>query len=140
MHEAYAQTHFRVDNLPERWPERFIIITAWATTGQQWSPSANAAADRRLEAVLAGIGAWHWRITGYSPQTGHAEPGWAVELDLEAGLMLGREFVQHALYEVVDDLLRVWLCEGAQPAGQLLGRFASRVRIDGAADGERSAT
>lgn len=129
MHPEYASTAFRVPARPEAWPRSFVIVTAWATTGEQWPPEANAAATARLESVLGGIGAWHWPITGYSPRTGHAEPGWAVELDLEAGLMLGREFVQHAIFEVVDDVLRVWACDTDPPAGQVLGRFATRVHV-----------
>ncbi|MFM1885170.1 MAG: hypothetical protein RL026_327 [Pseudomonadota bacterium] len=129
MHPEYAWTAFRVDALPAAWPRSFIIITGWATTGEQWTAAANAAANARLEAVLGAIGAWSWPITGYSPRTGHAEPGWAVELDLEAGLSLGREFVQQAIFEVVDDLLRVWACDTDPPDGQLLGRFSSRVGI-----------
>ena len=45
MHPAYFDTRFRVESLPETWPEQFVILAAWATTGQQWTRAQNEAAD-----------------------------------------------------------------------------------------------
>ncbi|WP_164104382.1 hypothetical protein [Candidatus Laterigemmans baculatus] len=64
MHPAYFETRFRIDTMPDEWPAQFVILSAWATTGQSWTQEANEAADRRLARLLADSGLWHLRITG----------------------------------------------------------------------------
>jgi hypothetical protein len=75
MHEAYGETHFRISEHVDQWPQEFAIITAYATTGEVWSDAENEAADRALYAELCRQSQMIRRITGYSPSTGHAEPG-----------------------------------------------------------------
>ena len=77
---VYFGTHFRVPASVPDWPPEFVIVTAYATTGERWTAAENEAADRRLTEELRLLGVWTARITGYSPQTGHAEPGWAAVL------------------------------------------------------------
>jgi hypothetical protein len=60
----YATTRFRVTSLPARWPAEFVIITAYAPTGQKWSDADNTAADQKLAAELASLDLWCLRITG----------------------------------------------------------------------------
>jgi hypothetical protein len=107
------------------WPERFVIVTAWATTGECWTDAENHAADARLVARLRELGTAPIRVTGYAPQTGHAEPGWAIALDPDAALCLGRSFRQHAIYAVDGDALQVVRCEDARTAP--VGSFRDRV-------------
>lgn len=111
-HPAYFQVRFRSPSLPAAWPADFAIITAWATTGERWSPAENEAADERLQATLRTLGCWRWRVTGYSPLDGHAEEGWAVALPLELAREIGREFRQDAIYWVAEDQLWVIKCGG----------------------------
>jgi hypothetical protein len=66
------------------------------TTGEEWTLRENEAADRRLEEELRASGHWIKRLTGYSPVSGHAEPGWAVTLALDAACDLGLRFKQDA--------------------------------------------
>jgi len=54
---------------------------------------------------------WRVELTGYSPENGHSEPGWAVELNFDEACTLGLCFRQHALYWVVEDQLFVSLCD-----------------------------
>jgi hypothetical protein len=108
----YAATRFRVTSLPARWPVQFIIISAYATTGQQWPDTDNTEADHDLAAELASLDLWRLRITGYSPDTGHAEPGWAVELPIEQGRKIGRRFEQNAIFVVRADALGYVSCSG----------------------------
>jgi hypothetical protein len=125
---AYFETRFRVDAAAGRtkWPECFAILTAWATTGEIWSLDRNQQADERLRAELVRCGAWHVRCTGYSPATGHAEPGWAVDMDCGAACELGRRFLQHAFYYVRSDELRVVSCRDGQ-ASHPIDRFTARI-------------
>lgn len=124
----YASTHFRVKSLPPRWPPEFVIIAAYATTGQAWSDTDNAEADQNLTAELASLDLWSLRITGYSPDTGHAEPGWAVELPSEEGRRIGRRFNQDAIFVVRADALGYVSCKGHGKV-TWLGAFRERLSI-----------
>lgn len=64
-----------------------------------------------LEADLRATGKWLRRLTGFSPATGHAESGWAVELGWELACDIGRRFHQDAIYCVTGDTLWVTLCD-----------------------------
>ncbi len=123
--DEYFETRFRTPVAPPGWPARFAILTAWATTGEQWSPAQNQQADARLAAHLAERGLWHHRLTGYSPRTGHAEAGWAVELAPDAARAVGVAFRQDALYTVEDDALWVLRCEDGR--AESVGRFSERL-------------
>lgn len=125
MHPAYFETRFRIEH-PLDWPEEFVIISAYATTGERWSDERNAEADRKLEAAVVATGRWYGRVTGYSPTTGHAEPGWAVAIPLDAGVKLGWSFEQDAIYHVQNGELSVVRCEPASEA-VAIGCFVERV-------------
>lgn len=128
MYPAYFETHFKRQLPWEDWPSEFAIITAYATTGEVWTDSENQAADRRLGAVLQQQENWLRRLTGYSPMTGHAEPGWAVNLSFEAACNLGQQFRQDAIYYVVGDTLYVSFCD--QRRGRVpVSPFRLRVHI-----------
>jgi hypothetical protein len=128
MNPVYFETRFRLDVQPPGWPDAFVIITAYATTGQSWAAPVNAAADRRLAEQLDRRSLWRWRVTGYSPATGHAEPGWAVEMAWEDGCELGREFHQDAIYAVESDKLFVTHCESGRRLIPI-GPFRERLDI-----------
>ena len=126
LRTAYHVTRFRDVSVDVRWPEAFVIITACATTGSTWTPEREAAADAALRADLVNRGVWHTRITGYHPETGHAEPGWAAELSVADGCALGRAYRQDAIYTVEGDELRVVLCEEPLRA-ERVGVFRERL-------------
>lgn len=126
MHPAYFDTRFRVEHLPEQWPARFVILSAWATTGQQWTQDKNEVADQKLAQWLADGGGWYHRITGYSPLTGHAEPSWAIVLPLDEACDLGQAFQQDALYYIDDDMLYVTHCDQRRSL-RYVGSFRQRL-------------
>ncbi len=126
MSPAYFLTHFISRDGMEDWPERFVIITAYATTGETWPDSMNEAQNQKLEAVLRGSGKWMRAITAYSPETSHLEPGWAVELDWEEGCDLGERFQQDAIYGVDGDALSVTYCDERR-ALVPVGAFRNRL-------------
>ncbi len=111
MITEYFETRFRTEEQYIVWPEQFVIITAYATTGEVWSDERNRKADDELRSCLSGLASEIRRITGYSPKTGHMEPGWAVELELEKAKEIGRLFMQDAIYIVESGSLWVIGCE-----------------------------
>lgn len=129
MHPAYFEILFDAHGFSGEWPSRFAIVTAWATTGTLWSQAANDKADRDLELELQRRGCWRQRITGYSPTTEHAEPGWAVELPFDEACDLGQIFLQDAIYLIDGDHLFVTHCDGRRrriPVGDFRCRLRSR--------------
>jgi hypothetical protein len=106
------------------WPASFAIITAHATTGTSWSAEENERADLRLQDALADR--WCERITGYSPRTGHAEPGWAVVLPFHEACDLGARFQQDAIYLVASDDLFVSYCDERRALVRV-GSFMDRL-------------
>ena len=125
--QAYFETRFRTTSGTATWPARFVIVTAWATTGECWAAADNETADARLAARLHARGRLPVRITGYSPTTGHAEPGWAAELARDEALAIGREFRQHAIYVIDGDALAVQRCADGMTAA--VGGFRARLDL-----------
>ena len=111
MHPAYFDTRFLIETPPDVWPTRFVILSAWATTGQSWTQVANQAANHQLAELLADRGLWRMQLIGYSPITGHAEPSWAFPMSLDEACDLGQQFQQDALYYVEADQLSVTHCD-----------------------------
>jgi len=129
LHPAYFRVRFRGPGSDPIHPDEFAIITAYATTGENWSEERNEAADLELENELRETGSWMRRVTGYDPSTGHAEPGWAVEMGFEAACDLGLRFQQDAIFWVSGN--RVWVAKSApdlQSAG--LGLFSDRFAME----------
>jgi Protein of unknown function (DUF3293) len=108
---AYFETRFRTDEPINDWPERFTIVTGHATTGEQWTEEVSKAADEKLNAEIKASGRWHQRLTGYSLVTGHAEPGWAVEMSFPDACDLGHRYLQDAIYYIDGDILLTSHCD-----------------------------
>ncbi len=128
MPEAYGDTHFRLAELTDEWPREFAIITGYATTGDKWSDAENETADRALHAVLCQQSQFVRRITGYSPSTGHAEPGWAVALPFDTACDIGLRYRQDAIYFVIRDVLSVSYCDARRSLTEI-GPFSPRVHV-----------
>jgi hypothetical protein len=111
MPPFYYQTRFKPDALPTPLPGTFAIITAYATTGETWTDSENEAANTALRAELEMSDRLLGSLTGYSPVTGHAEPGFAASLPFEAACDLGLKFKQDAIYYVDTGILHVSYCD-----------------------------
>ncbi len=127
LHPAYFDVRFR-GNAPfdGGWPDEFAIITAYATTGEVWKEAENEAADAELERVLRGRGIWLRRLTGYSPVSGHAERGWAVDLGFTDACDIARAFKQDAIYFVRGDTLYASFADERR-AEVLVGAFRERL-------------
>jgi hypothetical protein len=129
IHSAYFRTYFREEAPISDWPVEFAIITAYATTGETWTVEENEMADRALEGELRKTGRWMRRLTGYSPTTGHAEAGWAVEMPWDEACDVGLRFKQDAIYTVNGDELSVTLCDHRRDL-VLVGAFRERVSCE----------
>jgi hypothetical protein len=125
LNPVYFATRFRVAHLPPTWPTRFVIVTAYATTGELWTDAENERANAALRERLAAMSVWYWPVTGYDADTGHAEPGWAIDMHQSDGVRLGIDFRQDAVYAVTVDELRVISCRTGE-TGQL-GSFRDRL-------------
>ena len=129
MHPSYFHVQFSVPTPVRDWPDHFAILSGYATTGEVWTAERNAAADRALGETIFVMGACRERITGFFADTGHAEPGWAAELEFDAACDLGLKFLQDAIYYVQGDELSVSYCDERR-ALVPVGRFRERVRVD----------
>jgi hypothetical protein len=105
MNPIYLETRFKRDlendpgfDMFEILPDEFAIITACATTGEEWSDEFNTQEDERLQAYLQSRFGCVKRITGYSPTAGHSEPGWLVNCSFDEGCDIGLLFKQDAIY------------------------------------------
>ena len=111
MHPAYFEVRFRHAGDDIVWPLSFSIITAYAMTGEHWSEEKNRSADMRLQRELREMQMWMCRVSGYSPSSGHTEPGWAVEMPFEMACDTGRCYNQDAIYFIEGDQLFVSFCD-----------------------------
>ena len=125
---VYFAIRFDVADAPATWPQAFTILSAWETTGQRWTAEQNRAADAKLGRVLQQSCAWFTRCTGVTPETGHAEPGYAVELAFDDACDLGLRFVQDAIYYVDGDVLSVSFCDDRRYK-VTVGSFRERVIV-----------
>jgi hypothetical protein len=129
LHPAYFQTRFRQEaDQRTDWPEQFAIISAHATTGEQWSAEQNKTAHEALGHELERLDVWIASVTGYSPETGHAEPSYAAVLPLDEARALGRQFQQDAIFHVRGDelsLTRCHECSQVVPVGSFRERLDS---------------
>jgi hypothetical protein len=122
----YKATRFKASD-DIAFPQRFAIITAYATTGEHWKEEENRLADRKLKKRFERADQWHARVTGYSPTSGHEEPGWAVALGFDAACDLGRQFKQDAIYWVEADRLYISYCDTRQAKVAVRALFSERL-------------
>ena len=111
MTPIYFDTRFKLGLPLAELPDSFAIITAHATTGALWTPEDNNAANETLRAELEIGGRLLGTITGYSPVTQHAEPGYAAALEFEEACKIGARFKQDAIYFVSSGTLFVSHCD-----------------------------
>jgi hypothetical protein len=128
MNPAYFETRFRMSEHISSWPDEFVIISAYATTGQTWAASDNEVSDRRLASELKNLKRWLTPMVGYSPTSGHAEPSWAVALSLDEGRAVGTKYRQDAIYHVEGDQLSVSPCDGTTEVVRM-GSFRERLDV-----------
>ena len=111
MNPDYFKTRFRTDEKGVQFPDEFVIITAHPTTGEKWKYSRILDAENQLLEELKSRKCWMHSLEGYSPVSGHAEPGWAIVMPLDEARDLGLSYKQDAIFHVRKDLLSVTYCD-----------------------------
>jgi hypothetical protein len=111
MTPVYFDTRFKLGLPLADLPDSFAIITAHATRGEVWTAEDNNTASETLRAELASSGQLIGTITGYSPLTQHAEPGYAAALEFEEACKIGARFKQDAIFYVSSGTLFVSHCD-----------------------------
>lgn len=130
MPPIYFDTRFKLGLPLAQLPDSFAIITAHATTGEVWTPEDNNAANETLRADLEKGGQLLGTITGYSPETNHAEPGFAAAIPFKEACKIGARFKQDAIYYVSSGTLFVSHCDhrrNLKPITQFSKRVDSNV-------------
>jgi hypothetical protein len=122
---SYYETHFRLEGAPDPLPRHFAIITACNPMDQPWSARMNASADHRLRRLLKRRLIRHFRAIGHAPDHSHAEPGWAVQTDLDLSIAIARRFRQRALWWIENDSLHLVAATGG--SSEALGSFRHRI-------------
>lgn len=126
MTPIYFDTRFKLGLPLTELPESFAIITAHATTGELLTAEDKTAANETLRAELERGGQLIGTITGYSPITQHAEPGYAAELEFEEACKIGVQFKQDAIYFVSSGTLFVSHCDHRRSLKPIT-QFSKRV-------------
>ena len=100
-----------VDQLPLGSP--LFLLTAWDPFGEKRSAEANAKANSLMEAELRSVCKLVARAVGRDARTGYGEDGFAVAGGGLAEVVdVARRFRQEAIYQVVDDTIRILPCSG----------------------------
>jgi hypothetical protein len=129
MTPAYFDTRFKIGLPFTELPESFAIITAYATTGDVWTAEDNHAASEALRDELDKSGQLIGTITGYSPITQHAEPGYAAVLEFDEACDIGVQFKQDAIYYVSSGTLFVSYCDHRRSLKPIT-QFSKRVDLE----------
>ena len=129
MTPVYFDTRFKLGLPLADLPDSFAIITAHATTGEVWTAEDNNTASETLRAELASSGQLIGTITGYSPVTQHAEPGYAAALEFEEACKIGARFKQDAIYYVSSGTLFVSHCDHRRNLKPIT-QFAKRADLE----------
>ena len=131
FHKAYFETLFRVGSevardelleMVEKSEGNIALLTAYATTGETWTQEEN---DEATEDLLSDLGDYLpcYGITGYSPITEHGELGFAMEMDLDKAIELGKKYLQDAIYCVRRGELFLHTCRENGPESVRVGPF-----------------
>ena len=123
----YLETVFYGPTPLSGWPSDFHIVTAF-NPKRTLSEPENHAADTHLRTQLEQEQIAHFRITGCSADLAHEEASWGVVgVSLERAIDIGRQYVQHAIFEVRDGEAFVVSCDTLERRS--LGRFQERVKL-----------
>ncbi|GGQ24586.1 DUF3293 domain-containing protein [Shewanella litoralis] len=124
----YQRTHFLfTQRLSHDFP--FAIITAHNPSGLLLSPSQNRLLDRQLQFKIQQYNSPYRALVGAAPDLSHMEKSWAVFIDKEQALELGREFNQHAIYYVSQGILSLVACVDSLMPDVDMGAFNQRLRL-----------
>ncbi len=105
----------------------FAIVTAHNPLGSQLNPCQNRLLDRRLQRKIQQFNSPYRCLIGAAPDLSHMEKSWAVFIEKDQALELGREFKQLAIYYVDNGVLSLLACGEAPDKEVLIGEFGPRT-------------
>lgn len=121
MKEEYTQTQFDIGSVDGPVPAHFFIVTGHNPFGRTVSDEENAEMDEILRQQIEHSGRSHFEVTGQCED--HAEAGYGIVCSRDEAIMLGQEFQQDAIYEVVDDKVILVDCK-EEEEDVLVGRWS----------------
>ena len=107
---AYHTVQFRSEGLKESIPSLFVIVTAFNPKGRNAPLSRNQHADQTLRGYLTSQDLSPIRVIGMSLDQKHQEPGWAIEVNEEHGVKIGKRFQQEAIFVVHEEEVYLVSC------------------------------
>lgn len=107
----------------------FAIITAHNPLGCKLTSSQNRLLDRQLQQIIFNLNRPYRALVGAAPDLSHMEKSWAVFIEKEHALDLGRQFNQHAIYYVDKGKLLLIGCAESTKQEVNMGEFNSRLRL-----------
>ncbi|MBR9728343.1 DUF3293 domain-containing protein [Shewanella intestini] len=107
----------------------FAIITACNPFGSQLTSCQNRLLDRQLQQTIQQFKQPYRSLYGASPDLSHQEKSWAIFIDKEQALAVGRKFNQLAIYYVEMGRLLLLACGQAPQLECEIGRFDQRQRL-----------
>ncbi|MGZ9897140.1 DUF3293 domain-containing protein [Shewanella gaetbuli] len=126
--EEYQKTQFLLTQ-PLSSAFSFAIVTAYNPFGSQLTPSQNRLRDRQLQLKINTFQSPYRCLVGAAPDLSYMEKSWAIFIDKDQALELGREFKQHAIYYVNDGLLSLIACFDEQKDEVVMGQFRTRLQL-----------
>lgn len=126
MNPEYLNTYFKIPHQRDQdLPGEFIIVTAFNPDGQNHSIESNQKFDADLAAQLQKKSLPSWRVIGGSHDFVHAEPSYAIETSLDAGIEIGIRFRQKAVFWINNGNLYLVDCSSHERI--LMGEWTMRV-------------
>jgi len=126
--DDYQTTHFLfTQRLSDDFP--FAIVTAHNPLGTRLSPSQNRLLDRQLQSKIQQYNRPYRALVGAAPDLSHMEKSWAIFIDKEQAVELGREFNQYAIYYVNRGLISLIACLDTIEPEVAMGAFNHRLRL-----------
>ena len=110
LNPAYSQARFRADLAPQGITQSFCIVTAYCPFDEQVTDEENKTFNQTLKTELENAGLVHVPVTGYSPDSDHAEPGYGIICDRSIAIKLGQQFRQNAIFSVYENTVYLINC------------------------------
>ncbi|AJC49097.1 DUF3293 domain-containing protein [Allofrancisella guangzhouensis] len=129
MPDWYFTTKFELPIIPEYYPSKFAIITAFNPMNQELSLKENTLRNKVLENELKQNFNWIYQINGFDcTGHGHKENGFMFEItSIDDACDLGLKFSQDAIYYVKNLKIYVVKCAIDQRKAIEVGDFLSRI-------------
>ena len=126
--QDYQKTHFLLTQSLSH-DFSFAIITAYNPLGCLLTPSQNRLLDRELQLKILQYQSPYRCLMGVAPDLSHVEKSWAIFIDKNQAIELGREFKQHAIYYVNQGLLSLVACFDQHKSEVQMGAFNQRLSL-----------